>query len=163
MNELRNWRRPTIWECDAGAAAAPAGDAVDRAAPSVPPEAPMTNTEDVLGKCDHVKNGYMGDRCFHIPAKAKVPWHRFEMANGGSVRKNKRKKTAYEKGMKIVANMFESGLAPDKKSVDPKAVNRELKAIASNVNDMSDVKKAAADFDKNKAETCSKIPSGSSY
>lgn len=164
MCELRNWRRPVIQECDGGAAAAPAGNAGSApSAPSAPAEGPMTTTGDVLGKCDHIKDGYMGDGCFHIPAKAKVPLHRFEIANGGSVRKNKRKKTAYEKGMKVVANMFESGLAQEKKSVDPRIVNSKLKAIASGVNCMVDVKKAAADFDKNKAEACRKIPSGSSY
>lgn len=164
MCELRNWRRPVIQECDGGAAAAPAGDAGGaQAAPAAPAEGPMTTTGDVLGKCDHVKDGYMGDGCFHIPSKAKVPLHRFEIANGGSVCKNKRKKTAYEKGMKVVVNMFESGLAAEKESVDPKAVNRKLKAIASGVNSMADVKKAAADFDKGKVETCRKIPTGLSY
>ena len=75
-------------ECDAGAAAggdagAPASacDAGDVAA-----EMSGTTTADVLGVCKPGE-GYMGKDNFYIPARATVPLHRWEGANGGSKRK----------------------------------------------------------------------------
>ena len=87
---------------DAGTSAAGAGigDAGDAAAEMV-----GTTTADVLGKCEPGK-GYMGKDNFYIPAKAQVPLHRWETANGGSKRK-KKGKYPYEKGMKVVVSMFE--------------------------------------------------------
>lgn len=70
-----------------------------------------TSVEDVLGKNEPGK-GYMGPGNFYIPSKVKVPFHRYEIANGGSKRKKtkkgKNKKYSYEKGMKVVVDMFES-------------------------------------------------------
>lgn len=87
---------------DAGGAAAPAasGDAGDTTA-----EMAGTTTADVLGTCKPGE-GYMGKDNFYIPAKAKVPLHRWEAANGGSKRK-KKGKYPYEKNMKVVVSMFE--------------------------------------------------------
>ena len=61
---------------------------------------------DILGKCDHGKNGFMSKDCFHVPAKVKTPLKRWEVANGGSKRKHtksgKIKRYAYEQGMKVI-------------------------------------------------------------
>jgi hypothetical protein len=54
----------------------------------------------------------MGPGNFYIPSKVKVPLHRWEISNGGSQRKKtkkgKNKKYSYEKGMKVVVDMFEN-------------------------------------------------------
>jgi len=98
-------------ECDGGAAggdaggAAPAGDVGGADAGDVAAEMSGTSTADVLGKCEPGK-GYMGKDNFYIPARAKVPLHRWEAANGGSKRK-KKGKYPYEKGAKVVVSMFE--------------------------------------------------------
>ena len=98
-------------ECDGGAAggdaggAAPAGDVGGADAGDTAAEMSGTSTADVLGKCEPGK-GYMGKDNFYIPARAKVPLHRWEAANGGSKRK-KKGKYPYEKGAKVVVSMFE--------------------------------------------------------
>ena len=102
-------------ECDGAAAGGDAGAAVgatDAGAAAVDAQtgdtaAEMvgTTTTDVLGKCEPGK-GYMGKDNFYIPARAQVPLHRWEAANGGSKRK-KKGKYPYEKGMKVVVSMFE--------------------------------------------------------
>lgn len=76
------------------------GDAGDTAA-----EMNGTSVSDVLGTCKP-GGGYMGKDNFYIPARAKVPLHHWEAANGGSKRK-KKGKYPYEKGMKVVVSMFE--------------------------------------------------------
>ena len=106
----------TIDECDGGDAgtgascdaSAVASDGVDTAAEMV-----GTTTTDVLGTYEPGK-GFMGKDNFYIPAKAKVPLHRWEIANGGSKRKKgkngKPKKYEYEKGTKVVVDMFENDM-----------------------------------------------------
>lgn len=108
-----------------GASAAAVGDSTS-AAGSTSAVADISNatgisSSDVLGKCDHENGqGYLGQGCFHIPSKVCVPLHRWEIGNGGSTRKTtkkgKKKKTPYEKGMKVVVDMFneteESSLVP---------------------------------------------------
>ena len=79
------------------------------------------SSSDVLGHCDHESGqGYFGPDCFHIPHRAIVPFHRWEIGNGGSIRKTtkkgKKKKTPYEKGMKVVIDMFNES---DVSSIDP--------------------------------------------
>lgn len=109
-------------ECDGGAAAAggdaggaaSAGDSGGTADGTSAPAAEVADASgikasDVLGKCDHHKDGYMGPGCFHVPSRVAVPLYRWGgAAYGGSKRKNKKKKTAYEQGMKTVVNMFEA-------------------------------------------------------
>lgn len=93
---------------DAGGGAAPAGDVGGADAGDVAAEMSGTSTADVLGKCEPGK-GYMGKDNFYIPARAKVPLHRWEAANGGSKRK-KKGKYPYEKGAKVVVSMFEDSM-----------------------------------------------------
>ena len=103
-------------ECDGGGAATGGGDAggagaADGAASGdVAAEMNGTSTADVLGTCKPGE-GYMGKDNFYIPARAKVPLHRWEAANGGSRRKKgkngKPKKYEYEKDAKVVVKMFE--------------------------------------------------------
>lgn len=106
---MRSYRRKDIVfnECDAAC-----GDVTGAGDIGAPQAVLGTSTTDVLGACDHTKDGYMGTDCFHIPAKAQVPLHRWEVANGGSRRKKdkkgKDKHYAYEKGMKTVVKMFEA-------------------------------------------------------
>lgn len=64
-------------------------------------------TVDVLGKWDP-KRGCMGKGDFHPPKKIAVPFHRWEICNGGSKRKKdkrgKDKKYYTDKGMKIITS-----------------------------------------------------------
>jgi hypothetical protein len=99
----------SIEECDggdAGSGAISGGDGT-----SVGGEITGTTTSDVLGTNEPGK-GYMGPGNFYIPSKVKVPLHRWEISNGGSQRKKtkkgKNKKYSYEKGMKVVVDMFEN-------------------------------------------------------
>ena len=42
-----------------------------------PPEDPGLDTQDVLGKCDHEKDGFFGPGCFHLPYNIfSVPYYR---------------------------------------------------------------------------------------
>ena len=62
------------------------------------------SANDVLGHCDHsTSGGFLDDQhsCFHIPSKCKVPFRRHEICNGGG---KKKKKTFYDKGMKILTD-----------------------------------------------------------
>lgn len=64
---------------------------------------------DVLGNCEHSGNdfnGYLDADCFHIPTQTLPMMKRLEPCYGGSKRKNK-KKTPYEKGMKIFGSLKE--------------------------------------------------------
>ena len=112
-----------IAECDAGATGG-GGDAGGMAsgdagasAGDTAGEMAGTTSAEVLGNCDHVKDGYMGPGCVHIPSRVKVPLNRWEAAYGGSKRKKtkkgKDKKYAYEKGMKVVVDMLEDETLPD--------------------------------------------------
>lgn len=103
------------------------------------------STNDVLGKCDHGKNGFMSKDCFHVPVKVKTPLKRFEIANGGSKRKNN-KKTAYEKSIKVIKDLFET----DMKMFDKQKIMKQLSKIAITVKDQNDVKKVALQFNKNR-------------
>ena len=142
-------------ECDGASAGGDAGSAVaggdvagavaydtgDTAA-----EMAGTTTSEVLGKCEPGK-GYMGKDNFYIPAKAKVPLHRWEAANGGSKRK-KKGKYPYEKDMKVVVSMFEDDKAMLNEWGDPhgtyeflhgktwEEVVDEIKSKAKNPNDI---------------------------
>ena len=98
-------------ECDGGGAAG--GDAGGAMAPGDGAAIAdnSTSSSDVLGNCDHSDGkGFFGAGCFHLPAKCAVPFHRWEIGNGGSKRKKtkngKDKKYAYEKGMKVVVDML---------------------------------------------------------
>ena len=124
--EIINNKLNSIDECDGGAAVggADGGAAIgDSGAVSVdggeiaPTDVSGIKNADVLGHCNHEKGeGYFGPGCFHIPSKVKVPFHRWEIGNGGSKRKKnkkgKDKKYEYEKGMKVVVDMFESNSIP---------------------------------------------------
>ena len=108
-----------INECDGGGAtggdaggtaggdagSAPAGDSGDVAG-----EMNGITTAEVLGT-NKPGQGFFGKDNFYIPSKVKFPFHRWEICNGGSKRKKtksgKPKKYPYEKGMKVVVDMFE--------------------------------------------------------
>lgn len=86
---------------------------------------------DVLGGCDHSsggESGYLGDGCFHVPSQCEVPFHRWEIGNGGSKRKKtkngKDKKYAYEKGMKVVCDMLHEEDQEDSKQLDERKMTR---------------------------------------
>lgn len=85
------------------AAAAAGGEAgADSSGGIVAPSG--VSADDVLGHCDHKKDGYLGGDpagCFHIPSKCKVPFKRYEICNGGG---KKKKKTFYDKGMQIIVD-----------------------------------------------------------
>lgn len=157
-------------ECDAGGAAAggDAGGAVGGDASSASGAADAggavgdsigTTSGEVLGNCDHNDNfdGFFGKGCFHIPSRVRTPFHRWEIANGGSRRKKdkngKPKKTPYEKGMKVVVDMFESDIDQQLDSSSKKKIKGRLKALASNIKNIRDVKAVEAKFqrDGNKA------------
>lgn len=132
-------------ECDGGAAAgdaggaAPAGDAGIADAGDVAAEMSGTSTADVLGKCEPGK-GYMGKDNFYIPARAKVPLHRWEAANGGSKRK-KKGKYPYEKGAKVVVSMFEDEMMDESGLEIAKIYYKgwQEPTIVDGVNDLYDV------------------------
>lgn len=110
------------------------------------------STKDVLGKCDHGKNGFMSKDCFHVPAKVKTPLKRWEIANSGSKRR-RQKKYAYEQGMKVVTDLFEA----DMKMFDKQKIMKRLSKIASTVKSERDVKKAAITFDRKKNDVLDKM------
>lgn len=69
------------------------------------------SSSDVLGDgCNHCKDGYFCDGCFHKPCPMPFPFYRWSApANGGSKRKKtkkgkKKKRYAYEKGMKFITS-----------------------------------------------------------
>ena len=108
------FERDNVEECDGGATAggaAAGGSGGDAGAISGGDGIAST---DVLGSCDHGSGGFLGPGCFHVPSKCAVPFHRWEICNGGSKRKKtkkgKLKKTPYEKNMKVVYSMFEDEL-----------------------------------------------------
>lgn len=66
------------------------------------------SADDVLGKCDHHSDGYLGTKCFHVPKNAlgKGKMLRRWQELPGTLRK-KKKKTAYEQGMKTMTESEE--------------------------------------------------------
>lgn len=120
-----------------------------------------TVSTDVLGKCDHMHGGYFGPGCFHIPAKCTVPFHRWEIGNGGSKRKKnkkgKDKHYAYEKGMKVVYDMLDEDDVK-KVKIPKKLVKSRLKRIAKAIKTMDDVKIVEKKFETEGAAKASKMP-----
>lgn len=108
----RCWKPKTssFDECDGSGIAIGGEGGGEAAVGTVASGESSTSSGDVLGvDCDHVKNGYFSDGCFHKPSRCEVPFYRWsEPANGGSKRKKtknrKPKKTPYEKNMKVVYN-----------------------------------------------------------
>lgn len=137
-------------ECDGGAigGGAAAGDSSPAGDSSTSGNLDGIHIEDVLGKNEPGK-GYMGPGNFYIPSKVKVPLHRYEIANGGSKRKKtktgKTKKYSYEKGMKIVVDMLESG---DASKLNTPKIKKRLSKISSNIKNMDDIKKINAQMNK---------------
>lgn len=177
----RDWRPKKVAECDGGGAggsgggAAGGGDAgaaagavgADAGAVSVAADNAISNTE-VLGKCDHSHGGYLGPGCFHIPSRCAVPFHRWEIGNGGSKRKKtkrgKDKKTPYEVGMKVVYDMLKEGDGPavsleEVEKVPRRLMKNRLKRIASAIKTMDDVSKVEAKFEKDGAKRAAQMPS----
>lgn len=77
---------------DAGGVIAPGGDAVDSGVVSEPaePHAPGLTSPDILGKCDHKKDGFFGPGCFHLPRCIwSIPCYRYPR------KKKKRKDLKY--------------------------------------------------------------------
>lgn len=81
----------------AAAASAPAGGDVMSPSDSIAGQMHGNGISagDVLGHCDHKKDGYMGKNCNHMPKPLKL-------STDGTKRKKKR--TPYEKGMKILTD-----------------------------------------------------------
>lgn len=162
-----------IDECDgggAGAGGAGAGDAGgaiggDAGAASVGEPVGTTNAE-VLGNCDHCHDGYLCPGCFHAPSKVKVPLYRWQVANGGSKRKKdkkgKDKHYAYEKGMKVVVNMFEDEKGTEEPKINKGKVLSRLRSISKGVKSMDDVKAVEAQVERDKSKIESKL-AGSKY
>jgi hypothetical protein len=147
-----------VYECDGGAAAG--GDAGGASVGDIGGDASIDgdsgiHIEDVLGKNEPGK-GYMGPGNFYIPSKVKVPFKRWDIAYGGSKRKKtkkgKDKKYHYEKGMKVVVDMFEEGIG-----IDKHRILSRLKNISKQVKTMRDAEKAAIDFDKKKDIVANKL------
>lgn len=150
---MKSYRRKdiiTVDECDGGAVGGDAGAGAgvssgDAGGVDVSSDSAI-HIDDVLGKNEPGK-GYMGPGNFYIPSKVKVPFKRWEIANGGSKRKKnkkgKDKKYSYEKGMKVVVDMFEEGIKFDKQ----KTMAR-LRKISKTVKNIDDAKKVAQDFDR---------------
>lgn len=105
FNQKMMFEADDVDECDGAAAGGDVGGAAVGGG-----EAGISSS-DVLGSCDHANTGFLGPGCFHVPSKCAVPFHRWEICNGGSKRKKtkkgKIKRTPYEKNMKVVYSMFE--------------------------------------------------------
>lgn len=158
-----------IDECDGGGASGGggAGGAVGGDAGAAPAGEPTgTTNAEVLGNCDHAHDGYLGPGCFHVPCQVKVPLYRWQVANGGSKRKKdkkgKDKHYAYEKGMKVVVNMFEGENEAKSPKINKGKVLSKLKSISKGVKSMDDVKAVEAKVEKDKEKIESKF-SGSKY
>lgn len=113
---------------------------------------------DILGNCDHEKDGYMKDGCFHIPAKVTVPFRRWETV-GGSKRKRdkfiKLKKYAYSQGTKVVTDLFETNTMEFSKD----KIFKRLRKISTTVKSENDIKNISNIFDKNKDTIVQKMNS----
>lgn len=138
-----------------GAAVGDVGDAAGEMA--------GTSTAEVLGTNEPGK-GFFGKDNFYIPARARFPISRFEIANGGSKRKKnkkgKPKKTPYEKNMKVVVNMFES---EDIKNIDKKKIRKQLKELASKIKDIEDAKEISKKFESDEGSIALERFSNSKY
>lgn len=156
---MKSYRRqdilePSINECDGGgdAGGAVGGDAGGAVGGDVAIDFDGTSVEDVLGKNEPGK-GYMGPGNFYIPSKVKVPFHRYEIANGGSKRKKnkkgKPKKYSYEQGMKVVVDMFESEFNESKINFDKIEIRTRLSKLASSIKNMNDVKRISQSMNIN--------------
>lgn len=121
-----------------------------------------TSSTEVLGKCDHSHGGYFGHGCFHVPFKCSVPFHRWEVGNGGSKRKKdkkgKPKKTPYEHGMKVVYDMLNEDDI-QKVKIPKKLLSQRLKKIARAIRTMDDVEIANKQFERDGAKKLNQIPS----
>lgn len=157
----KSWKPKKVAECDgggaagagAGAGAISAGGEGGEAA-SAPVVDNATASTEVLGKCDHSHGGYLGPGCFHVPSRCAVPFHRWEVGNGGSKRKKtkkgKDKKYAYEKGMKVVIDMLkeaDSTVDPSKVKIPKNIVKGRLKRIAKAIKSMRDIEIAEKKFE----------------
>lgn len=158
-----------IDECDGGGASGGggAGGAVGGDAGAAPAGEPTgTTNAEVLGNCDHAHDGYLGPGCFHVPCQVKVPLYRWQAANGGSKRKKdkkgKDKHYAYEKGMKVVVNMFEGENGAKYPKINKGKVFSKLKSMSKGVKSMDDVKAVEAKVEKDKEKIQSRF-SGSKY
>lgn len=155
-------------ECDSGAVGGAGGDvggataigdgATTADAGDIAGEMAGTSVTDVLGKYEPGK-GVMGVGNFMIPARVKHPLHRWEIANGGSKRKKgkngKPKKYEYEKGMKVVVDMFEDDT--DDAKASKQKLMQKLKQIAKGIKDMNDVEVVEQKFEKDKGKVLSKL------
>jgi len=140
------YRPVKMSECDGGAACG--GDAGGTPAASVGGDAPAAEataigSTDVVGSCDHSNGGgYFGAGCFHVPSKCSVPFHRWEIGNGGSKRKKDKKGRdkhyAYEKGMKVVYDMLNEDDVKNVK-IPKKLMKNRLKRVARAIKTMNDV------------------------
>lgn len=142
-----------IDECDAGGGDAGGAIGDIGQAPSYD-TTNGTTTSDVLGTNEPGK-GYMGPGNFYIPSKVKVPLHRWEISNGGSQRKKtkkgKNKKYSYEKGMKVVVDMFENKSFDNYQyKIDKPKIMSKLKRLSSQIKNANDVKAVEQDFSKDK-------------
>lgn len=169
----KSWKPKKVTECDgAGAGAAGAGAGAISAgggggeAASAPVVDNATASTEVLGKCDHSHGGYFGPGCFHVPSRCAVPFHRWEVGNGGSKRKKtkkgKDKKYAYEKGMKVVIDMLkeaDSTVDPSKVKIPKKIVKGRLKRIAKAIRSMRDIEIAEKKFEADAPKKISQMPS----
>jgi len=63
-------------------------DSSDVVSPDTEPKATGLSTTDILGKCDHRKDGVFGPGCFHLPCVWSIPCYRLP-------KKKKRKKLKY--------------------------------------------------------------------
>ena len=159
--EIAKWNErlnDNINECDGGAAGGDAGAAIAANAGDIAGEMNGITTAEVLGTNEPGK-GFFGKDNFYIPSKIAHPLYRWEIANGGSKRKKdkngKPKKYAYEKGMKVVVDMFEAENAAPQ--IDKRKINRKLHAISKTIKNMSDVENIAANYIKNKDKIANKF------
>ena len=156
------YRPIKVSECDGGSGAAGAsGGDVGGSAGAGADVGEGTTSTDVLGKCDHTHGEYLGAGCFHIPAKCQVPFHRWEIGNGGSKRKKDKngrdKRYAYEKGMKVVYDMLHEDEA-SKVKIPKNLMKSRLKRIARAIRTMNDAKIAERKFEDEGPAKASKIP-----
>lgn len=163
------YRPSKVSECDGGGTAAggagagggDSGGSVGGGEVASATDVAGTSSTDVLGKCDHSHGGYFGAGCFHIPAKCQVPFHRWEIGNGGSKRKKDKKgrdkRYAYEKGMKVVYDTLHEDELKNVK-IPKKLMKQRLKKIARAIKTMGDAEIAEKKFEAEGPAKASKIP-----
>ena len=122
MTDFMKLWESLISEGDAGGAAAGSDAGGGAVAGGDVSSASGISSSDVLGDgCNHCKDGYFCDGCFHKPCPMPFPFYRWSApANGGSKRKKtkkgKKKKYAYEKGMKVITSYNDLVEAEEQKS-----------------------------------------------